>query len=121
MVSIDDLSRLNFRPNGTRLSLAAQADKRICRSSNRFGAGLPSKIVWLGDDHRAGLQSLSRAIFPFIPQSGCCEKRRAIVPATTNAEYELTHGQRVSIQQSPKIYGGKELSNYYKRLLLAGR
>jgi len=29
--------------------------------------------------------------------------------------------RRVSIQQSPKIYGGKELSNYYKRLLLAGR
>ena len=28
---------------------------------------------------------------------------------------------RVSIQQSPKIYGGKELFNYYKRLLLAGR
>ena len=32
MVSIDDLSRLNFRPNGTRLSLAAQADKREARS-----------------------------------------------------------------------------------------
>ena len=54
------------------------------------------------------------------PNSDSTQASKRPTPSLRSA-WCAVDARRVSIQQSPKIYGGKELSNYNKRLLSAGR
>ena len=73
-----------------------------------------------GGEH-AGIEEINLIGTPTlgVARSNLLSLRRAVSWAIDHASGPRP--RRVSIQQSPKIYGGKELSNYYKRLLLAGR